>query len=251
MSQPWFDNDALWGDLAPYMFDEARRAGAADEVEQLVRLIGLSKDSRVLDLPCGQGRHSLALAKLGFNVTGVDRTRAFIDQAQLEAGAQGLRADWHVGDIRERPPGAPFDVVLNLLTSFGYFDDDAENLRAAGNLHDCLVPGGTLVMDLMGKEVLARIFAPRDWRRFPDGALLLEERFVEHDWSAVRARWTLIRDGRERVYELRHRVYSFIELRGVLEETGFENIRAFGSLVGGPYDPTAARLVVTAAKPLP
>ena len=76
--------------------------------------------------------------------------------------------------MREFVRPEAFDAAINLFTSFGYFEDPAEDLQVAKNLFHSLKPGGALVMDLVGKEVLSRIFLPRDWQELADGSLFLQ-----------------------------------------------------------------------------
>ena len=118
-----------------------------------------------------------------------------------------------------RPGG--FDLSLNLFTSFGYFDDRADDERVAETLHASLAPGGTLVMDLASKETLARDFRARTWDEFEDG-YVLEERTVSDDWSWIENTWRLVVDGDVREFDVSHRLYSGYELTSLLERVGFE-----------------------------
>jgi SAM-dependent methyltransferase len=142
-------------------------------------------------------------------------------------------------------PGS-FDVVVNLLTSFGYFADPEDECRTLRNCRANLRPGGVLVMDIMSKEVLARVFRPRDWRREADGRILLEERKVEGNWRWLEVCWTLLSGGQSHVRTFRLRVYAASELIDLLETVGFRDVRCFGSLGGSAYDQDAERLVILA-----
>jgi SAM-dependent methyltransferase len=142
-----------------------------------------------------------------------------------------------------------FDVAVNLLTSFGYFADAAEDRRVAENLFASLKPGGHLVMELMGKEILARVFRRYDWHEEPDGTLVLEERTIKPDWSWIEVRWIIVRGNDRRECRFGHRLYSAVELRELLTSVGFASVSAYGSLDATPYDNNAERLVVVAKKP--
>jgi hypothetical protein len=104
-------------------------------------------------------------------------------------------------------------------------------------------------MDMMGREVVARVFRPRDWTELDDGGLLLEHREILHDWTWNRMRWIYIRDGVRHDHTLEVRLYSADQLKSLLAGAGFEQVRVFGDLEGAPYDHDAQRLVVTARKP--
>jgi SAM-dependent methyltransferase len=211
-------------------------------------MLGLGAGSAVLDLCCGVGRHSLEFARRGHTVTGVDRTAAYLRTARGAAEAEGLAVEWIEADAREFLRPAAFDLAINMYTSFGYFEDPAEDRGVAENLCASLKPGGTLVMDLMGKERLARIFSPRSWDELPDGSLFLQEREIRDDWTWIENRWILVKDGQRKDFSLGHRLYDGAGLRTLLLGSGFESVALYGDLDGAPYDNEARRLVAVAQK---
>ena len=246
----WYDNDEFWEETRTVVFNETRREQAPDEVSRVLDLLGdMPSNAAILDLGCGIGRHSLELARKGFRVTGVDRTATYLDKAKEQADRQELNAEWVLADMRQFRRPDTFDAAVNLLTSFGYFADPAEDRRVVDNLFTSLKPGGRLVMDLMGKEVLARIFQQRDWHEEPDGTLVLEERAIKDDWGWIDVCWTTLRGSQRREHRFGHRLYSAGELRKLLADAGFTAVEAYGTLAGTPYDHQAERLVVVARKP--
>jgi len=104
-------------------------------------------------------------------------------------------------------------------------------------------------MDLMGKEVLARIFQARDWSEGPDGAIMLQERKICDGWAWTESRWIVMRGGERVEQTVRLRLYSAAELLALLTQAGFVDCRAYGSLAGSAYDHSAARLVCVARRP--
>ncbi|MFC2036779.1 class I SAM-dependent methyltransferase [Chloroflexota bacterium] len=242
----WHEQDSFWETMP--MFSEQSWEAAAKEVDLVIALLGVQPGAAVLDLGCGVGRHSLEWARQGYHVTGVDRTATYLRTASEKAAAEDLELELVQADMREfLRPGA-FDAAINLFTSFGYFEDPAEDRQVVDNLFQCLKPGGTLVMEMMGKEVLARIFLPRDWQELPDGALFLQERKMKPDWSWIENRWILVKEGQRQEYIIGHRVYDGVGLRALLLEAGFESADLYGDLTGAPYDTEAQRLVVVARK---
>jgi SAM-dependent methyltransferase len=141
-----------------------------------------------------------------------------------------------------------FDAAINLFTSFGYFENPDEDRQAAENLFRSLKPGGSLVMEMMGKEVLARIFLPRDWEELPDGTYFLQERRISRDWTWIENRWILLGDGGRQEFAFGHRLYDGAGLRALLLDVGFKSVALFGDLAGAPYDHHASRLVALARK---
>jgi SAM-dependent methyltransferase len=247
-AKPWYQDDALWEVVDPILFDERRWSNAPAEVEAIVALLGIEPGARVLDLCCGVGRHALEFARRGFHVTGVDRTQLYLDRASAKAAQEGLGIEFVREDMRTFCRPGAFDAIVNLFTSFGYFCDPKENRQVATNVYRSLKPGGAFVIELMGKEILARIFQERDWQE-QDGAFILYERRVTDSWSWMENRWILLKEGERTEMRLSHRIYSAAELRALLGSCGFAPVDAYGDLEGRAYDHVARRLVVVACKP--
>ena len=245
----WHDNDTFWEETGPVLFTEERWKAAPGEVERILELMRLPAGAKVLDVGCGVGRHAIEFARRGCQVTGIDRTASYLDTARTKAAENKLDIEWVQADMRRFRQDGTFDLVVSLLTSFGYFRDAADDRRALENMYASLKPGGALVVELMGKEVLARIFRPRDWQEQADGTKLLEERTVHDAWSRLDNRWVIIRGDDVREHRFQLRLYCAAELRTLLESVGFVHVNAYGSLGGTPYDETAERLAVSGRKP--
>jgi hypothetical protein len=138
-----------------------------------------------------------------------------------------------------------FDLALSLFTSFGYFPDE-ENLTVLRNVRASLRPGGSLAMDVMSKEWLARHYQATRSTRHPDGATLVERTEIVADWTRARTEWIVIRDGAARSWWFEVRIYSGQELRDLLHRAGFGNVALYGGLDGRPYGLEATRLVAVA-----
>jgi SAM-dependent methyltransferase len=222
--------------------------GSAAEVEKIVTLLGIAPGASVLDLCCGIGRHSIEFARLGYRVTAVDLNKAFIAQARERAKREKVEVDFAQGDMREFTRPGAFDAAVNLVTSFGYFENQADDLKVARNLCESLKPGTRLVVGMMGKEILARKFVPRRWEVAPDGTFLLMEHQLRSGWEWMEDRCILIKDATRRELNFSYRVYSAAELGAVLRQAGFQAVEFFGTLGGTPYDHNAERLVAVATK---
>jgi SAM-dependent methyltransferase len=242
----WYELDSFWETMP--LFTEERRQMAPGEIDDLLSLISLEPGASVLDLCCGVGRHSLELARRGYHVTGVDRTPSYLQVAREKAEAEGLVLELVRADMRRFERPAAFDAAINLFTSFGYFEDPADDRQVAVNLARSLRPDGLLVMDTMGKEILARIYQPRDWQELPDGRLFLQERQVTRDWTWIENRWVLITADERHEFVISHRLYDGAGLRTLLLSSGFASVDLYGSLQGSPYDTQARRLVAVARK---
>jgi SAM-dependent methyltransferase len=243
----WFDDDVFWQDLYPYMFPEQRFAQAPQQIEGVLSLTEPSGNT-ALDLCCGPGRCSIALARAGFRVTGVDRTRYLLDKARAKARTARVKVEWVRMDMRDFVRPDVFDLVLSMFTSFGYFDDKREDVQVLGNILANLKAGGVCLIDVMGKERLAKILQPTTCDVLPDGTKLVQRHEIFDGWTRVRNEWILIRKGKARSFTFHHTIYSGQELRDRMEQVGFTDVCLYGNLEGAPYGPDAHRLIAVGRK---
>jgi SAM-dependent methyltransferase len=243
----WYENEDFWNHLYPFMFPAERFTAAKAEVDCIIKLAQCS-GGKLLDLCCGPGRHAVQFAQRGFQVTAVDRSPVLLNRAREHAAQTGAAVEWVKEDMRRFIRPATFDVACNLFTSFGYFKDEQDNLQVLRNLHHCLKDGGVLVMEMVGKERLARMWQSSICAEQADGTLLLERRQLREDWSRILSEWILIKDGETRRFSIEHSIYSGRELKDRLLSCGFQEVWLFGDLLGSPYDQEATWLVAIARK---
>lgn len=243
----WFDSETFWEETYPFMFVPERIEGAQEEVEKLLKLVSMERGS-VLDLCCGPGRHAVELARRGLEVTGVDLSRFLLQKAGEMADASNVEVEWVEDDMRRFIRPQAFDLVLSLFTSFGYFENQEEDLGVLRNIHASLKPGGIFLIDLMGKECLARRYQPVFCERLDQGGLLVQINEVCDDWTRVRNEWVVVKDGRSRSFVFLLNIYSGRELRQRLKQAGFSHVRLYGDLDGNEYGSEAMRLVAVARK---
>jgi SAM-dependent methyltransferase len=227
----------------PRFSDETSRAEAIAAVTRA----GCAEGARVLDAPCGYGRHSIPLAEAGYDVTGLDLSPQLLEVARARAGERrNLRLV--EGDLRQLPfEAGSFDCALNLFTSIGFLGDDGDR-EILRELRRVLVPGGPLVVETIHRDRLVSILRERDWERLEDGAVFLEERRWDPVAGTLEGEHRVLREGGQpssRTFW--QRVYTATELVGLLEGAGFGEIRCFGSLEGGVLS-RETRLVVVATK---
>jgi SAM-dependent methyltransferase len=239
----WFENEEFWEACYPHMFRGQRFAAAPKEVDALVALSGVTSGA-ALDLCCGPGRHSVALARQGFAVTAVDRSPFLLAKAREHAA--GAPIEFVQADMREFVRPAAFDLAISLFTSFGYFATRNEDLAVLRNVRSSLKPGGAFVIDIIGKEALAARLVPAWWEPGAEGELFIQHPEILPGWSRLRSQWLLVKDGAALRFEFECNLYSGQELLEALEGAGFSDVQLFGSLEGSPYDNHAARLVAKA-----
>ncbi|MCJ7811234.1 MAG: methyltransferase domain-containing protein, partial [Dehalococcoidia bacterium] len=231
----WHEEDSFWETVRPVLFTARRWEETPREVEAMVSLLGLSPGARVLDLCCGVGRHSLEFARRGFQVMGVDRTATYLQEARRRAAEQDLQVEFSREDMRTFVRPWAFDAVINYCTSFGYFESEENDRRVLAYAHRSLGASGVLLMEMMGKEILARVFSERGWRE-EDGMPILEDRKLTPDWSTIHNRWIILEDGDRREVTLTTRLYSAAELSRLLKEAGLSKVDVYGDFSGAPYD---------------
>jgi len=203
----------------------------------------------VLDLCCGPGRCSIALAKKGFAVTGVDRTKFMLAKARAKARAANVKVEWVEADMRDFTRPDSFDLALSMFTSFGYFDTKTQDIEVLRNVFTSLRPAGQFLIDVIGKERLAKVLQPTTSESQPDGTVLVQRHEIFDDWTRIRNEWILLRKGKARSFKFHHTLYSGQELRDRLEQVGFIDVRLYGTLAGDEYGPNAQRLIAVARKP--
>jgi SAM-dependent methyltransferase len=151
--QAWF---ASWFDTNYYhiLYKNRDDNEASYFIENLFNKLKLTNEN-VLDLACGKGRHSIFLNSLGLNVLGVDLSENSISLASKYSNDT---LSFAVHDMRKVIDNKNFDVVFNLFTSFGYFDDDSDNHLVLSSVHKMLNPNGVLVIDFMNaKKVISQL----------------------------------------------------------------------------------------------
>lgn len=244
----WHEDPAFWKLFRKYLFPPDTIEKASEQVDHLLALLDLDPDATILDIPCGVGRHAVELAERGFDVTGVDVTDQYLETARDRACDTDGAIEFLRRDMREFRRDEDFDAVINLYTSFGYFETRSDDETTAANFYESLRPGGTLLMSLTSKETLAAKIENRTWSE-QDDAYVLEEHEITDNWNRIKNRWILVRDGSVNEFDVSHRLYSAFELTSLLENVGFRDLSVYGSLEGIPYDENADHLVVVAHKP--
>jgi SAM-dependent methyltransferase len=220
------------------------------EVDFIVKALDLPAGAKVLDLCCGQGRHSLELARRGFQVVGVDLSEALLYAARKRAESEGLSVIFLLCDMREIDFSNEFDAVINMFTSFGYLESEAEDEKVLAKVAQALKSGGKFLLDVVNRDRLVRDFQAREWHAADEGWLVLEERTFDHLSGRMETRWVCVaRDGvrYERLSSVR--LYTASELRTMLERAGLKVTNLFGDYDGSPYSWDSQRLIVVSCKP--
>ena len=204
------------------------------EVDLVVRATDLQKTDRVLDLCCGQGRHSLELARRGFQaVTGVDRSRYLIRLARKRAKQAGLNAAFHEGDARKfRLPESSFDCACLMGNSFGYFDREEDDVVVLEAVKRVLRSNGTIALDLTDGDWTRKNFERRSWEWIDQNHFVCRERSLTEDGTRLVSREVVVHAERGVIVDqfYAERLYSREQIYQLLERLGFTGIRCHGQV---------------------
>lgn len=204
----------------------------------------------LLDVACGQGRHSIPLAQAGYTVVGLDASETLLAHGRAAAAIEGVELTLVQGDMRAIPYVACFDAAINMFTAFGYFEDEAENRAVLEGIARALKPGGLLVMELMHRDRVVSGFREADWYELDDGTVV----WVRRHFDAVRGLLTSVDrwrgpDGHEEERYHRMRVYTATELDGMLRSAGLVPTAWYGSINLHAFSAEAPRMIVVARRP--
>jgi SAM-dependent methyltransferase len=241
----WYEQDSYWTTFESILFNRKRIADTPAQVDHIIKLLQIEDGAKILDLCCGIGRHSLEFARRGFQVTGVDRTQSYLDKARQQAKTENLNIEFIKEDMRKFCRDDTFDVVINMFTSFGYFEDSEDDRQVVENIFRSLKSGGKFLIEIMGKELVARDFRERDWNEI-NGCIILEDRKLLNNWEKIENRWIILKEGQQVEHRFVLRLYSAVEISSLLKRCGFSDVKIYGSLQGINYDYKANRLVAVA-----
>jgi SAM-dependent methyltransferase len=228
-----------------------RRAGTlqptAQEADFVARSLSVGHGARILDVPCGLGRHAIEMAKRGFSVTGIDLSREAIEDARRNGAAAGVEVDWRVADMRDLPWHGELDGAFCLGNSFGYLDPSATRdfLRS---LSRSLKAGARFALDYgLAAECILPRMREREWCQVGDIHFLEENRYHVAE-SCVETTYTFIQNGRTEVKTGLQWVWTVREVRAMLADAGLDVEGLFKSPAGEPFEVGAPILLLVARK---
>jgi len=243
MAQEWFERS--FGEDYVLVYQHRDEKAADEEIANLLARLPIKKSGKVLDLCCGNGRHSRALARRGYEVVGVDLSAVLLKLAEEQNHYPNLR--FVRCDMRDLPFQEEFDIVVNLFTSFGYFASDEENEKVVGNMAKALKTGGELAIDYLNPAYVRKNLVPHSTKQIK-GLTIEEKRWIEDDFVNKRI-IIRTRDGEQREYLERVRLFQVEQMVAMLEEKGFGQIEVFGDYQFQPYrDADSPRMIFYAVK---
>lgn len=170
----WYDK--FYTDFYLSYFHEESTPEIKKEVNFIRSVFKLPKTAKILDLACGPGRHSIELAKQGFNIIGLDFNTHFLNIAKKKARKESLDVEFVLGDMRKLSYWNEFNAVVCMYTSFGYFSKK-DNSKVLENISKSLTKNGLLLLDLPNKDWVVNKLPKKTWQKFKDEYLLEERSF--------------------------------------------------------------------------
>lgn len=239
--EEWFDHPEYELVYQDRDEDEAKRM-----VDLLERIVRPAPGASILDMGCGRGRHARALARRGYHVTGVDLSAYAIKEAARRAAQEALTVLFRRGDMRNPVCDCCFDGVINVFTAFGYFENDADHVRALRAMHRSLCPGGWFVQDFFNVPYVLENLVPED--RFERaGSIIRQQRWVEN--GRVNKRITIRAGASEQTFVESVRLYTLEDFRAMYASAGLRLRHTYGDYEGHPYSNASPRLILHAEKP--
>lgn len=237
----WF---ATWFETDYYhtLYKYRDKAEAEHFIQHLIEALDAPKNSRVLDLACGKGRHSITLHELGMNVLGADLSSNSIRQANTFA-KEGL--EFIVHDMREVIKGRRFDYVLNLFTSFGYFDNKFDNQKVIDAISSMLSDNGKLVIDFLNANKVINELIPQEIKSI-DGIDFKIRR--EYNGSHILKHISFDDGGKSYDFTEQVQALKLEDFSQFLFDAGLEIISIFGDFDLRPFDKQLSNRLIIIAK---
>ena len=232
---PWYSEEAgLFGEVYLRTFgDLITEEQTQIETNFLETSLKLQPGVKIFDLCCGHGRHSVELAKRGYNVTGQDLNSHFLTVAKESADKAGVNITWIKDDMRNIAFENEFDVVINMFTAFGYLGSDEEDQKVINGVYRALTNGGRFIIDIANRDNIIRNYLWKDHKYHNDGTLEIIDRKFDHIFGGhYETRKMFFPEGTIKEFDALIRFYSVTELIAMMKKAGLEFVESYGDFDG-------------------
>ncbi|MEW6052134.1 MAG: methyltransferase domain-containing protein [Candidatus Zixiibacteriota bacterium] len=244
-AKPWYQT--FFHDFRP-LFGILPQKRTHEHIRFIIKKLGLRKGSRFLDCPCGIGRIALPLAAKGIRVTGVDLSQEYLDELAATAKKRRLKIELERADMRRVTFDRRFDAAANLWTSFGYFENDAEEMKTIRAMYRALKPGGKFLLHVINRDYIIAHYTPSDVIECGD-VFSFEERKFDYATSVNKGVWRFLKDGKLSSHNIGIRMYSYHELIAMFRKAGFVDIEGFGGTKDEPISRDSSMMFVVGTRP--
>jgi ubiquinone/menaquinone biosynthesis C-methylase UbiE len=215
------------------------------EAEFLVKVLGSKTGAHLLDIPCGNGRLSLELARRGYQATGVDLAKEFIDEARATTG--DLPAQFNLGDMRSVKGDEIYDGAFCFGNSFGFliYEDMQKFLRG---VRRALKPGARFIIETgMSAESILTKFEIQTQHDIGGIRVTINECYLAEE-SCIDTEYVFERNDQTETRRAKHWIYTVAEIRRMVEQAGFKVLELYGSLKCKPFQLGSDELFVIAER---
>ncbi len=236
----WVKNtfDKIYLEAFSFLNKESSR-----EVNEIIKLLNIEKKHLILDACCGWGRHVCNLYERGYKIKGIDISNEFIYYAKKICYPKLFL----IKDIRKINYKNKFDIIFNLETSYGYYNDRA-NFKIIEKIYAALKKEGKFLMELINTDLVLNSFK-EDLVIFKENNIQIRDiNKLDKSKKLIKTKRQISINGKEFEKIIVLRIYSKKELQKILKDIGFKKIQFFGSLKGEKYTQKSSRLVVLAQK---
>lgn len=250
ISQEWWrDPRSHFGELkaeSPFL---NQREDIQPAVEFIHSQLGLLTGAALLDLCCGPGRYAIELAHEGFEVVGLDINQRYVATARQVAAGEQIAIEFLTGDMRCIPFVNHFDAVINVGTSFGFFDREAEDQRVIESVARSLKPGGVFLLEMGNRDYYLKHFVAKDWRKLEDRRVIVIRREFDYLRSRINSTFEVLKDGTTKEkWSHSWRACALVEIAAMLEQAGLMLTHTFGNWDSGRFDVDSPRMIVVSEK---
>ena len=199
-------------------------------LEKLVKYQELKSNSKIIDLACGKGRHSVFLNKMGFDVLGLDLSK---ENISYDKKFESETLKFKIHDMRNRIDNGKVDAVFNLFTSFGYFKSDEEDQKVFTSVSEILNKDGIFVLDFMNSEFIKHHLIPYQKVTKSDIEFTIEKRIEnKHVFKKI----TFQDKGVDLKFEENVKLHSLNSIQNFAKNAGLERIKLWGDYQLNDFD---------------
>lgn len=227
MSQPNFFDSGSPYLQHPLLTDERTTA----EIDFILSQLALPEGAQMLDIGCGFGRHSIELARRGFDVTGIDPSAAMIADARERARKTAVPVTFQQIPAEQFSTAVSFDAAICLFTTLGQISAESDNRGLLTTVFDALKPGGKLVVEVPQRETAVTQLKPSEKFGSGERYTVITKQY-DPNTKIVNEEFLVVTPEQSRTYLLRYQLFSFSELSTLLTAAGFKITAAFGDYAG-------------------
>jgi len=232
MKSEWFKD---WFNTQEYLnvYQHRNENDAEDHIKLILGNVKIPSAAKILDMACGAGRHAIILARKNFHLTAVDLSENLISIAEQSAQNENLKINFVQSDIRKYETKDKFDLIINLFTSFGYFESDEENFAVLQKAYHLLVENGFFVLDFFNSEFLQQNLVEFSEENL-GGAEIHQYRKIKE--NRVTKKIVITKNGNLSTYEESVRMFTKDEIVNAIQNIGFDIYKTFGDFLGNEFD---------------